>query len=93
MGIRLALGASSGQLLGMIVLQGFIPVAIGLALGVGGALGLTRFLKTLLVGVSALDPAVFAITPLVLAVIALLASAFPARRASQLDPLVALRDE
>jgi predicted permease len=93
MGIRMALGASSGKLLWMVVFQALVPVAVGLALGLGGALGLTRFLKSLLVGVSALDPAVFALTPLVLAAIAFLASAFPARRASQLDPLVALRDE
>lgn len=93
MGIRMALGASAGQLLRMIVSQALIPVGIGLALGVGGALGLTRFLKSLLVGVSSLDPFVFALTPLLLAGVAVLAAAFPARRASQLDPLVALRDE
>jgi len=93
MGVRMALGASTGQLLRMIVLQGLAPVLVGIGIGLGGALGLTRFLKSLLVGVSALDPLVFTLTPLILTGVALLASTFPARRASQLDPLVALRDE
>jgi predicted permease len=92
-GVRMALGATAKQVLWMVVGQGLPPVAIGVALGLAGAFGLTRLLKSLLVGVSSTDPTVFALTPVVLAAVAILASVFPARRASQLDPLVALRRE
>jgi ABC-type antimicrobial peptide transport system permease subunit len=89
----MALGATAKQVLWMVVGQGLPPVGIGVVLGLAGAFGLTRLLKSLLIGVSSTDPTVFALTPVVLAAVAILASVFPARRASQLDPLVALRQE
>jgi putative ABC transport system permease protein len=92
-GVRLALGASTAQVLGMVLRQGMGSVLVGLALGLGGALAFTRLMKGLLVGVSATDPLTFLVTPVVLAAIAILASSIPARRASLLDPLAALRQE
>lgn len=94
-GVRMALGASARNVLGMVVRQGFVSVLIGVAIGIGGALALARFLggqiANLLAGGSATDPVTFVLAPAVLAAVALLASVIPAHRASQLDPLVALR--
>jgi putative ABC transport system permease protein len=90
-GVRMALGASSGRVMQMVVGQGMVSVGIGVAAGIGGAFLLTRFLRSLLVGVSAHDPLTFILAPLVLATVALVASAIPARRASLLDPVLALR--
>jgi putative ABC transport system permease protein len=92
-GVRLALGATTAQVLGLVLRQGLGAVLAGLALGTGGAFALTRLMKSLLVGVTAADPLTFVLTPALLAAIALLACSIPARRASQLDPLVALRQE
>jgi putative ABC transport system permease protein len=92
-GVRLALGASTAQVLGMVLRQGMGSVLVGLALGLGGAMAFTRLMKGLLVGVTAGDPLTFLATPAILAAIAILASFIPARRASLLDPLEALREE
>jgi predicted permease len=92
-GVRLALGATTAQVLGLVLRQGLGAVLAGLALGTGGAFALTRLMKGLLVGVTAADPLTFVLTPALLAAIALLACSIPARRASLLDPLVALRQE
>lgn len=96
MGIRLALGASPGSLLGMVVGQGMTLAAIGLAIGLVialGAFGSIGAMRSLLPGISPLDPITFIAVPIVLGLIALLASWIPARRAGRVDPLVALRYE
>jgi putative ABC transport system permease protein len=92
-GVRLALGATSAQVQRLVLRQGMGAVAIGIVLGLGGALAVTRLLGGLLVGVTARDPLSFLVTPAVLAAIAVLAASIPAHRASRLDPLVALREE
>jgi predicted permease len=90
-GVRMALGASAGNVLKMVVGQGMVAVGIGLAAGLGGAFAFARLLRSLLVGVSAHDPVTFLLAPVILTVVALVASTLPARRASQLDPVTALR--
>ncbi|HZE69973.1 MAG TPA: ABC transporter permease [Pyrinomonadaceae bacterium] len=92
-GIRIALGAEQRDILKLIVMQGLMLVLIGTALGLGLALALTRVLKTLLFGVSATDPLTFSVIALLLIAVALLACYLPARRATKVDPLVALRYE
>jgi putative ABC transport system permease protein len=92
-GIRMALGAMRRDVLALVVRQGFALAAAGLAIGVAGALALTRVLRSLLFSVSATDPAVFAGIVALLALIALLACYLPARRAARVDPMVALRHE
>ncbi len=92
-GIRMALGAQASDVLKLVVGQGMKPVAIGLGLGLIAALGLTRWLKTLLFGVEATDPLTYAVISALLALVALLACYLPARRATRVDPLIALRCE
>ena len=92
-GVRLALGAARRHVWRMIVLQGVRLVAAGVAVGVAAAAGLTRLLASFLFGVEASDPATFVGVPLVLAAVALAAVAVPARRASQVDPVLALRGD
>ncbi len=92
-GIRMALGAEQFSILSMVVRQGMWLAAIGVALGIAAAFGVTRFLATLLFGVEPTDPLTFAGVALILAVVALLACLLPARRATRVDPLVALRYE
>ncbi len=92
-GIRLALGAKTADVLKMVVGQGMVLAAIGLAIGLLAAFGLTRLMTTLLFGVSATDPFIFALLPLVLASVAVAASWIPARRATKVDPMIALRYE
>ena len=93
LGIRMALGAHPGAVLRLVVAQGMRLAALGVGLGLAAAFGLTRLLKGLLFGVSALDPLTFAVVALLLIVVALLACYIPARRSAKTDPLAALRCE
>jgi predicted permease len=90
-GIRMAVGAHSDDVLRLVLRQGLSLVAAGVALGMLGALALSRLLQSLLVGVDANDPFSFAIVSSILTLVALVACYLPAQRASQLDPLAALR--
>ena len=92
-GIRLALGAEAGSLRNMVLKNAMLLAVIGIAIGLGGAFGLTRLMRGLLYGVKPTDPAVFAGVAILLAMVALLASYLPARRAVRIDPMVALRYE
>jgi putative ABC transport system permease protein len=91
-GIRAALGAGGGRLLGLVMGQGMALALAGLALGFAGSLGVTRLLATLLFGVGARDPLTMAAAAGLLTGVALAACYIPARRAARLDPLVALRE-
>jgi putative ABC transport system permease protein len=92
-GIRLALGAQAGQVKRMVVLQGMWLALVGIVVGVSASFGLARFLAAFLFGVHEFDPLVFAGVPVLLAGIALIAVWLPARRASRVDAIVALRYE
>jgi putative ABC transport system permease protein len=92
-GIRMAIGASAGDVLAMVVREGLILAAIGVAIGLAGAFALTRLLQDLIFGVTATDPWTFGGGVAVLGIAALAASLIPARRAASLSPLEALRDE
>jgi putative ABC transport system permease protein len=93
LGIRLALGATKRDVLRLIIGQGVKLALAGLALGLAGSFALMRMLKTMLFGVSAADPLTFTASALLLLLVALLACWIPARRATKVDPLVALKYE
>jgi ABC-type antimicrobial peptide transport system permease subunit len=93
MGVRMALGAQPGDVVRLIVRQGMIQLAIGLVLGLGLAWQLGRLLKIILFQVTAIDPLVYGVTIAVLVLAAAAASLIPARRATRVDPMVALRYE
>jgi predicted permease len=91
-GIRIALGSDARRVFGLVLREGAALVAAGLVVGVAGAFALRRVLQAQLYGVGAMDPLVLALVCVVLAVVALIACAVPARRAARIDPLVALAD-
>jgi len=92
-GIRLALGSPPSRILQLVIKQAVAMTSVGVAIGLGCAFGLTRVLAALLFGVTTTDVLTFTLTPVVLAVVALLASYLPARRAARVDPMIALKCE
>ena len=93
MGIRMAMGATAGNLVAMVLKQGLAPVAAGLVAGVAAALALARVLRSALFEVSATDPRIIAAAVIALAIAATAACLLPARRASRVDPMTALHYE
>ncbi|HEX7237599.1 MAG TPA: FtsX-like permease family protein, partial [Gammaproteobacteria bacterium] len=91
LGIRMALGAQRGAVLKLVLRQGAVIVGVGVVLGVAGAAALTRYLEAMLFGLGALDPATFVVVAVAFAAVALVAAYLPARRATAIDPLAALR--
>jgi putative ABC transport system permease protein len=93
LGIRMALGARPGDVLGLVLRQGSVPIGAGLAAGIAAAFGLTWFLKSLLYEVSTTDPLIYACVSMGLIAVALIAMLVPGWRATRIDPLEALRQE
>jgi putative ABC transport system permease protein len=91
-GIRMALGAQQGDVVRRVLRHGFTLAVIGIAIGGAASVGMTRSMATLLHEVSPTDPLTFALVTVLLALVALLGSWLPARRAASVDPVVALRD-
>jgi putative ABC transport system permease protein len=92
-GVRMALGAQASNLRNMVICQGMTLALIGVMIGIAGAFWLTRFLASFLFGVKAWDPTAFIATPILLGAVALIAIWIPARRATRVDPMQALRFE
>ncbi len=92
-GIRMALGAQNRDVLKLVMRQAIVLIVAGLSIGLGAAFGLSRLMSTLLFGVGASDPITFAGVALLLVTVALLACYIPARRATKVDPMIALRYE
>jgi putative ABC transport system permease protein len=92
-GIRMALGATEGNILRLVAKSGFKLTVLGIAIGLGGSAWITQSISSLLYGVKPLDPLTFAAAPAILAIVSLAASIVPAMRAARVDPVVALRQE
>lgn len=92
-GIRMALGAERADVMKLVVGHGMLPALIGLLIGIGGSIGVTRFMSSLLFNVSVTDPATFGVIGTVLLLVAIAACYLPARRAAKVDPMIALRCE
>jgi ABC-type antimicrobial peptide transport system permease subunit len=92
-GLRMALGASRRQVLGLVLGRGLVCAAIGITLGLAGAAAGTRYLQAMLYGITPLDGRTFAVVAVAFATVAAVASYVPARLATHLDPMVALRIE
>jgi ABC-type antimicrobial peptide transport system permease subunit len=92
-GVRMSLGALSGQVRRMVLRDGLRTALPGLAIGMAAAFGVTRFMASLLFGVSPLDPVSFTVAPILLLAVALIASFLPAARASRVNPIEALRQD
>jgi ABC-type antimicrobial peptide transport system permease subunit len=92
-GIRMALGAQRGQVLGMVLRDGMGPVVAGLAIGIGGGVAVGYVIRSLLYGTQPMDPTVFVVMVATLLLVAAMASAAPAWRASSVNPIEALRTE
>jgi len=92
-GIRRALGAGTGSVMRLVLHQSAVLIAAGVGLGLAGAFAVTRFLQSLLFGVTPADPVTFVAVCMVLTAVALVASYLPARRATKVDPMIALRHE
>jgi putative ABC transport system permease protein len=92
-GVRVALGAEPSRIVALIIGNGARPVLAGIVIGIGGALGLSTLLRSLLFGIGPRDPLTFVVVPVVLMGVALVAAYFPARRAARLDPMQALRTQ
>ena len=93
MGIRVAMGAQPRDIFRMVIGRAVVLAAAGVAIGIAGALALTRLLTNLLFGVSANDPATYTVVALAVSAVVLAASYLPARRATRVDPMIALRYE
>lgn len=93
LGIRLALGAQPGDVRALVIGHGLTLALTGVAIGIGGALALTRVMSGLLFGISATDPSTFAAVAVLLVAVALVACWLPARRATRVDPALALRTD
>jgi ABC-type antimicrobial peptide transport system permease subunit len=92
-GIRMAIGAAGGSVVGLLMRQGLSLVLVGAAIGLAGAVGAARLIRGMLYGSIASDPGTFVLVPLLLVGVAVVAIWIPARRASSVDPVVALRSE
>ncbi len=93
LGVRMALGAPASNIRNMVIRQGMLLAGIGLVIGIGGAFWLTKFLTGFLFGVKTWDPTAFVLTPIFLCAVALIAVWVPARKATRIDPISALRFE
>ena len=92
-GVLVTLGAQPGNIIGLVVRQGMELAGVGIVVGLAGAAALTRVMSSLLFGVSTTDAFTFGIVPALLAAVAFAATVIPAWRATQVDPMVALREE